>query len=68
MKTVATLGLLAILAGLFLSERPDQPRFGLDHKNCVDPASPPLDWPPASLTFFVQPDQLFFRHSEEVNL
>jgi len=62
---ITALGLLVL--GLFLSECSNQPRLGLDHKDCVDPASPSLNGAPTSVTFFVQPDQFLIRHSEEVN-
>lgn len=61
-------GLCLVALGLFLSERPDQTRLGLGHKDCIDPASPSLDGPPASVTFVIQPDQFVLRHSGEVKL
>lgn len=66
-KTVAVLGLLAVLAGLFLSERSDEPRLGLGYQDCVYPAPPSLDRQPAPHALIVQIDWLLF-HSGEVRL
>lgn len=66
-RLIIVAGILAILGGLFLSKRSDQPRFGPHDKHCIDAASPTLERLPASQSFFVQMDQLLF-HSGEVRL
>lgn len=61
---VMVLGSLAILTGLFLSERPDQPGLGLGHQDCVDPTPPALNRLPASQSLAVQINRLLFHSGD----
>lgn len=65
-RAAIIVGLLAILAGLFLSKRSDEPGFGSHDEHCIDTASPAFERLPASQALAVQVDRLLF-HSEEVN-
>lgn len=66
-RAIVVAGLLAILGGLFLAKRPDQPGLRLDHQDCIDPMSPSLNRQAAPRSLFVQIDWLLF-HSGEVRL
>lgn len=66
-RAAIVVGLLAILAGLFLSKRSDEPGLGTHDEHCIDTASPALERLPASQSFFIEADRLLF-HSGEVRL
>jgi hypothetical protein len=65
---VVVIGLLAILAGLFLAKRADQPSLGTHNQDCIDPASPPLNRATTLLSLCIEGDWFLSCHAEEVRL
>lgn len=67
-RAAVIIGLLAILAGVLLSKRPDQPSLRPQDQNCIDPASPPLNRATTLFTLCIEGDWFSCSSHREVRL